>query len=615
MIPLAASMLMNRRTLLGLAALFSLSIVFTLKLESLIVPDTALQGGAAPASATAAADIAHLLHQSFFHSSFNDNDNDNNAVSASSDAGADNDNKKKRLQQRRTEDGLRKNPQPNTNNGSGDISTTDAAANPSPSQQHNGGVTTSSSSSYQNPIPDDLTKDQLSKLPVPVRIMELYKQQHGHDALLRDYSSSSSKTNLDQRRYAVGFYVCPLSAGNRLHEFFNYMLWAVVTNRTLLWKYYDGPTCDEYASKLHQDPIHCQVANRLEDCAAILERAPWIPSFDEWAPKLGLLQGKNNKKDGESENDSNTNKDDDDDVREDEKDGVDVTLIPRSLNNPTFNPKNKKFAAGVDLKYEDDKLVLFPHRTNVLENILGDAEVRNKKLAKKWGRSIAEQLFSLGTNFLYGMLHRYSFDFTSQIRERAIPSSFLSQDRRRTLELQNSFTVALHSRHNDSRIDGCDITQEKRCLEKVLANQHNATSTGDSTTEKKQCRVAVMADRVCTISTLKEYLKTKDCLVEVAAHEAGNGTYAEHGPFAGSGYFQDLALGATVARDAIVGSELHGGMWRSSSLLLMELVDFQKRMETHFDSENDDAKAVDDVTVDHCMLPKNNLVCHGWGIC
>lgn len=54
------------------------------------------------------------------------------------------------------------------------------------------------------------------------------------------------------------------------------MLWAVATNRTLLWKYYDKESCELYAPKLRQDPIHCVVANRLQDCSEILERAPWV---------------------------------------------------------------------------------------------------------------------------------------------------------------------------------------------------------------------------------------------------------------------------------------------------------------------------------------------------
>lgn len=166
--------------------------------------------------------------------------------------------------------------------------------------------------------------------------------------------------------------------GNRLHEFFNYMLWAVVTNRTLLWKYYDKESCELYAPKLHQDPIHCQVANRLEDCDAILERAPWIPSYDEWTEKLGI-------------------------------EDKDVELLHRSMNNPKFVANNPlaPTKTGADTRYAKSKIVLFPRRTNVLD-FLNKEDVMRLKLQTKFGRKTATGLFSLGINFLYGMLHRYS---------------------------------------------------------------------------------------------------------------------------------------------------------------------------------------------------------------
>lgn len=64
------------------------------------------------------------------------------------------------------------------------------------------------SSAYRNPVPDNLSQQQKENLPIPVRIMEQYKQWHGVDVL-----RSETLNQLNKRKYAVGFYVCPLSAG------------------------------------------------------------------------------------------------------------------------------------------------------------------------------------------------------------------------------------------------------------------------------------------------------------------------------------------------------------------------------------------------------------------
>jgi hypothetical protein len=115
---------------------------------------------------------------------------------------------------------------------------------------------------------------------LPLKVFHQYKKWH---------SSESLEKFPHNRTFAVGYYSCPLEAGNRLHYFFNGLLWAVVTNRTYLWKYFDRETC--LASPKRPDGSHlfnCNATNRVEDCDTILERAAWLPSYDEWAPKLSL---------------------------------------------------------------------------------------------------------------------------------------------------------------------------------------------------------------------------------------------------------------------------------------------------------------------------------------
>jgi hypothetical protein len=115
---------------------------------------------------------------------------------------------------------------------------------------------------------------------LPLKVIQQYQKWH---------SAESLEKSPHNRTFAVGYYSCPLEAGNRLHHFFNGLLWAVVTNRTYLWKYFDRETC--LASPKRPDGSHlfnCNATNRVEDCDTILERAAWLPSYDEWAPKLSL---------------------------------------------------------------------------------------------------------------------------------------------------------------------------------------------------------------------------------------------------------------------------------------------------------------------------------------
>jgi hypothetical protein len=108
------------------------------------------------------------------------------------------------------------------------------------------------------------------------------------------------------RTFALAYYSCLLQAGNRLHHYFNNLLWAIVTNRTVLWKSYDRTTClasqsmyaggggeGEGTAKLNTKittdlDLICQAANTVHKCDEVLERASWIPSYDEWADTLEL---------------------------------------------------------------------------------------------------------------------------------------------------------------------------------------------------------------------------------------------------------------------------------------------------------------------------------------
>jgi hypothetical protein len=108
-----------------------------------------------------------------------------------------------------------------------------------------------------------------------------YIRRHSATALRRD-----SPEAWRQRRFAIAYYSCPHQLGNRMFHFLNNVLWAVITNRTILYQYLDRETCERLRvaqPMLFLDDKICQAANTEADCDAVLERASWLPSYNEFA--------------------------------------------------------------------------------------------------------------------------------------------------------------------------------------------------------------------------------------------------------------------------------------------------------------------------------------------
>jgi hypothetical protein len=78
---------------------------------------------------------------------------------------------------------------------------------------------------------------------------------------------------LANRRFMIGFYSCPVSAGNRVKEFMVSLAWAIATNRTLLYKYHDMDT------SLF---LHISKVGKPKFCERYLHLNRWVPSFDDW---------------------------------------------------------------------------------------------------------------------------------------------------------------------------------------------------------------------------------------------------------------------------------------------------------------------------------------------
>jgi hypothetical protein len=129
-------------------------------------------------------------------------------------------------------------------------------------------------------------------LPPPLRVFRQYQQWHGRNILEREWQGNSDSFN--HRRYSIVYYSCPHQAGNRLFHFFNAVVWSIVTNRTLLYQYFDRETCQsvlepEHAAWNGYDPHVCDYTTSAvgeEPCDEVLHRANWIPSWADWKGRL-----------------------------------------------------------------------------------------------------------------------------------------------------------------------------------------------------------------------------------------------------------------------------------------------------------------------------------------
>jgi hypothetical protein len=93
-----------------------------------------------------------------------------------------------------------------------------------------------------------------------------------------------------------------------------------------------------------------------------------------------------------------------------------------------------------------------------------------------------------------------------------------------------------------------------------------------------------MSDRPLTVSSLSAFVETaRDCTALTVSHSKKQRSFRdEHGPHSGDGYFRDLALATSSSQAApphYVG--FIGSKDRSSSLLLLELMEYDRRIQAH----------------------------------
>ena len=377
-----------------------------------------------------------------------------------------------------------------------------------------------------------------SLLP-PLAMLESYISQHSKASLWRDFESN----NTEHRRFAIVHYSCPQQLGNRLHHFYNDFLLAFLTNRTILWRYWDREACIQLGNKY--DHAICVDGNRslsIDDphqaCGPIMSTAPWMPRYEDWSKRLDLPKP------------------------------VQVWIRPITPHNaPHPTPEGVERIRWIvdetDIGVSSNwTIAVF----QPLVGVLGPTSVEKQLTQNPFQLSRAQALFAFGADFWYGLLFDHAFrlhpDFLSTIE----PSIALSNEIDPTL---STLSIALHSRHIDPLDDGTNITEELKCLKSSIREMALLNLTS--------CRLFMLADRPQTLEALNMWFSRSalDCMVVQVRHDMNEpGLEAEHGPFAGAGFVQDLELASRETSKSL--NAVWIGHGRSSSKLLLEWVDYRR---------------------------------------
>lgn len=238
-------------------------------------------------------------------------------------------------------------------------------------------------SQHENNIFRKKNKPHTSK---PLEMLHEYQRLHSQSVLMEEQLNGG----IHNRTFVVGFYACPDAAGNRLHEFFNNIILAIAHNYTISWKFYDASTCKAVGTK--QPRKWCKDDfNSIESCGEVVERASWIPSYDEWSEKLGLSFGKRSK------------------VKE--------------FYSPESNPE--------DIIANENK-VWIPKERNIAVSLEDQGQNKEAMADERM-----KELYSMGTYYLYGMLFHELFPFHDSVKPS--PDLVGGED--------TGISIVLHSRH------------------------------------------------------------------------------------------------------------------------------------------------------------------------
>jgi len=401
------------------------------------------------------------------------------------------------------------------------------------------------------------------------------------------------------------------------------LLLSILTNRTLLWKYYDPDACRQFHGTAGHDMnnMHCEEQNTKSECDEVLHIRNWLPSFDDWNETLRLVP----------------------------VNGSDVkTRAPVRMNNRRIPRRRRVLRNYVPTlprllrdsmnEYQHHRIIFF------YPTVFNDdyyQRLRDGTIAlpnSDFALDAAKDLYAFGRPFAYGAafhsLFRFNRAFVASSTSVALLTSPSESSNNDTTtgdtgiltsedsSLTRLFSIVLHSRHDGLNEFDCEVERDLDCLRLVLPNRTKDNKhSDDSARSAFACRIFVMSDRECTVPVLQPLLLERlGTTCEIVQTDYGrsmvrtNSSVQDHGPHPGAGFFQDVVTALQVtqrkevtARYAALPSSHYSawfmngyyhasvgtmeirkaseGILRSSSMLVVALIEYQRKLQLWMTTE------------------------------
>lgn len=409
----------------------------------------------------------------------------------------------------------------------------------------------------------------------PHRVLESYIAQHSQEVL-----QSEPLEVLQRRQFLLADYNCPHQAGNIMAIVLNIVLTAVLTNRTLVMLYREPGRKQQ---RLYQQ-LNIS-ANSEEECGRVLNRASWIPT---------LQQVRRLMEPGISESKLAS-------TYIDLYDSANDTMPYNMRSRFCYQERGKVFCPPQKAQEiaPVDGAVLQKQRFVLLQGlfscggILSDARqtfvtrlnltdpacldfIRVLLLSSSKAPSVRRQfeqratdLMERGIVFLYGFLMEKIFPLTSDLLDS------LSVQKPLWRHSRSSFSMGIHLRQPGNVSDTSRDEVQDACQQVLLG--FNKQAKGGT------CQAFIMGDQPKAVELTQQRVTKWGCK-GFSMH--GNDQHrrqldrgrvkSEHGPFAGAGFYQDLALLSRGTRNVFLAKS------RSSSVLVLEAIVYQKAKD-HFE--------------------------------
>jgi hypothetical protein len=344
----------------------------------------------------------------------------------------------------------------------------------------------------------------VTKFPVldPVHVFEEWRSYHSAEALRKSPS-------LKDRKFILAEFQCPHQVGILAAKYTSQLLMAVVTNRTLLFRYNGFAGWESRGMSTE------------EVCYSLVRRNDWIPLYDEFKHHLPA---------NTTTTVLNTTSLFDDAFR----DSIDQGKYDG--NSVTEDISAEVLIYGERFGFNNGKNTWFlDDYTNVyLSTFITDAFGFDSPVREQ-GR--VQKLYKEGILFLYGLLFFESFHFTDKLLE-SVREYMVVPD-------ASVVSIGIHSRHSSDSEDGSDISRDTTCIDALMK-----TGLG-----RHSCRVYLMSDRQVTIDKVSVYTQEKyNCSIVTVRNRPTDSNASqfklEHGANAGVGYFQ-----GTCFCNSIFGSD------------------------------------------------------------